>query len=311
MDQATAFVRWPGGKRRLVPRLRSGLPANVADLRYVDPFLGGGALYFDLAPKRALLSDACRPLILAYQTIADSVALDLLIARLQALQAFARPGVLRANYQHVKASINAKMKDPCAAPHLVAADFLWLNRMTFNGLWRVNSRGEFSASVDGSRVTRQITVDVVRSALLRRCSAALQGAEVLHQDFRATLAQAGAGDFVFADAPYVPSVQTTWDQKLKEWVPDRDLVGVKRTASFTGWTAGGWDTRDTADLFDGLRRAADRGAFVMATNHDAPEVRELAAMAGLRVEEVEVHRSISCNATTRGPTREVILTRTP
>ena len=292
--QASPFVRWAGGKGRLLVDLVQRLPEHHDQLRYVAPFVGGGALFFHLQPERALLGDACHPLVVTYRAL-QTVGIQSMLDRLGELADMVQVHGLRAVYATVRDNLNGKHSTGA----LLAADFVFLNRACFNGLWRVNADGHFNVAPDPSKTG----ADFVRADLLWACSVALCSADVLHQGFRATLTQAGAGDFVFADPPYVPAVDPNATPGL--------FGGATRVPSFTAYTAEGWKAQDTVDVFAGLAAARDRGAHVMATNHDAPEVRALAERHGFKVHAVEVHRSISCDSETRGATGELIITGAP
>jgi DNA adenine methylase len=284
------FLRWVGGKAQLVPELRALLPAGWRSLRYVAPFVGGGALFFALQAeleRGALLADANQDLVHAYQVVQGDVGR--LVSRLGGLSADA------ATFDRLKSQLNGRRH---RAPLKRAAALIAVNRMAFNGLYRLNGEGELNVAFDPSRED----CDLVREARLLAASATLLGAEVRCQDFRETLAEVGEGDLVYADSPYVPRVVT--DSRQLGIVPDE-------RPSFTAYTARGFSQADHLALLEGLVQARDRGAFVLASNAANPAWEALYLRAGFELHRVRVRRDVSCDAATRGLAQEVVYTGRP
>ena len=164
-----------------------------------------------------------------------------------------------------------------------AARMIYLNKTCFNGLWRVNSRGQFNVPM--GRYKNPAILDEPR---LRAASAALQGVTLDLRDFRGIADEAGAGDFVYFDPPYVP---------------------LNQTSNFTSYAADDFkeqDQRDLAAVFFALHK---RGCRVMLSNSDAPLVRELyeGIDPGVRVEEVTARRAINTDASKRGAITELVV----
>jgi DNA adenine methylase len=178
--RGTPFLKWTGGKRWLTSEIESILPARFN--RYIEPFLGGGALFFHLRPWPASLSDVNGELINAYQQVRDNV--EEVIARLSRLE--------------ICPNVYATTRDTSPRlPLAKAVRFLYLNRTAFNGIYRVNRDGNFN--VPYGCKPRTVLCD---DTLLRCASKALQRRQLLVGDFEVAIKRARAGDLVYADPPY-------------------------------------------------------------------------------------------------------------
>lgn len=290
MTAAAPFVRWVGGSQRTVDALLARCPADVAERRYVDPFLGGGALFWALRPRRALLSDACAPLMAAWRALA--VDPDGLLRELGVLEALRATQDLPGWYRLVTGLLDADGTDAERGARLIA-----VNRSCFNGLWRVNSAGRFNAALDPASAKR----DLVRADLLRGCATVLGGMDLqVHAGgWEATVSEAGAGDLVYADPPY--------DDEEDDGPPM--LLGGPVAVQGHRYTAQGWTRGDLVRLADALAKAADRGAHVVSTNNPTRFAREVFEARGFTVEVEAVNRSVSRDAATRGATGELYARR--
>jgi len=226
-------LKWAGGKRWLASS--SLLPVPDQFERYIEPFIGGGAVFFRLSPDQSILSDINPELINLYRVIRDSPeALEMLLIEHHAKHT-------RDHYYQVRANLPS---DTIAQ----AARTLYLNRTCWNGLYRVNLKGEFNVPIG----TKAAVIMEGESFAAR--SDSLQQAEILCQDFEVTLALAQEGDFVFVDPPYTVK---------------HNLNGfLKYNEKIFGWS-------DQIRLHDSIVAAADRGASVVITNADHESVREL------------------------------------
>lgn len=227
------FLKWAGGKRWFAERCMHLIP-NTFD-RYIEPFLGSGAMYFALRPEKAILSDLNDDLINCYRAVCNA---PLAITELLALY---HAGHSEEYYYKVRAN---KPEDPI----LRAAWFLYLNRTCWNGLYRVNRKNEFNVPI-GTK-----TAVVLDSDDFAASSRILCGAELENRDFEETLALAGAGDFVFVDPPY------TVKHNLNGFVKYNDKI--------FSWA-------DQVRLRDAVIEAATRGASVLVTNANHASVREI------------------------------------
>lgn len=232
--QVSPFLKWAGGKGQLLPKLLPLRPATYQ--RYIEPFLGGGALFFALAPKRALLGDCNAELITTYQVVRD-----------QPGELMQQLDVHRAN--HSKEYYYRIRAQRPTAPLEVAARLIYLNKTCFNGLYRVNRAGQFNVPM-GSYVNPQL---YDRSTLLAAAQA-LATADLQATDYLATLAAAKRGDFVYLDPPYVP---------------------LSSTAAFTSYTRRDFGERDQHALADIYRELDQRGCFVMLSNSATPLIKRL------------------------------------
>ncbi len=227
------FLKWPGGKRWLVSRYTDLFPTTMR--RYIEPFLGGGAVFFYLRPESAVLADANTELVGAYKAIrAHSRALDSLLRRFHKLH---NP---RFYYQMRSSNPRDKLHQ--------AARFLYLNRTCFNGIYRVNLNGEFNVPI-GTKTTVEYPTGYLESV-----AAALRPVEIFAADFESTIARAGPGDFVYVDPPYT--------------VMHNNNNFLKYNDVLFSW-------RDQQRLADAVRQAGSRGAMVFVSNADHASVRRL------------------------------------
>ncbi|HUP60441.1 MAG TPA: Dam family site-specific DNA-(adenine-N6)-methyltransferase [Thermoanaerobaculia bacterium] len=226
------LLKWPGGKRLLADRIVALLPQTYE--RYIEPFLGGGAVFFRLKPARALLADADPALIDCYMQIRDHPD--------DVLKVLARLKNSEADYYRIRAS------RPRTATSR-AARIIYLTNLSFNGIYRLNFRGEFNVPY-GHRPHRRPT----QPALIRAASRFLRAARLRCDDFEFTLRTARVGDVVYLDPPYT--------------VAHSNNGFIRYNARLFSWS-------DQQRLALAARRAADRGAFVVVTNADHESVRNL------------------------------------
>lgn len=270
-DNAAArpFLKWAGGKRQLLPRILALVPSRVRT--YVEPFVGGGAVFFAMATarrfERAVLGDVNGELINCYETLRDDV--EGVIAKLAPLRNTPK------DYYRVR-----KQRPERLSATARAARVIFLNRCGYNGLYRVNSGGQFN--VPFGRYARPTICDPER---LRAASRALAGVELIQGDFTSILGRRrlGADDFVYLDPPYVP---------------------ISKTASFTGY-AGGFSMDDQQRLAKLLHRLAEKGVPAVLSNSDCADTRRL--YEGLAMESLPARRAINSVASRRGPVAELLV----
>ena len=266
---AAPFLKWAGGKRQLLVHIEALLPERIDT--YFEPFLGGAAVFFRLAAggrfRRAVLADANPELVNCYQAIRDDVD-----AVIDALGEFRNN---RAQYYRVRRRDPAKL-----SPTARAARLIYLNRCGYNGLYRVNSSGQFN--VPFGRYRRPIICDEGR---LRAASAALQNADLRCDDFANTLKRVGRHDFVYLDPPYVP---------------------LSPTASFTAYAKRVFGAADQQRLADALRAMGTRKVPALLSNSDCGTTREL--YRGFdRIDRVPARRAINSVGERRGPVDELLV----
>jgi DNA adenine methylase len=231
---ATPFLKWAGGKTSLLPELMKHVPTRLR--RYHEPFVGGGAMFFAVAPRRAVLSDANGELIHCWKQVRDDVhgVLDALSVHVYD----------RARFEAVRAL------DPVRLPPAErAARFIYLNKTCFNGLWRVNRAGRFN--VPFGRYKNPTFHD---PGLLLRASCALRGVQILRGQFEVALRRAEPGEFVYLDPPYDP---------------------VSETSSFTSYTRNAFTWADQERLAAECAALDGRGVRFLLSNSATPRVRAL------------------------------------
>lgn len=266
------ILKCAGGKRKLVPTLLANMPKQYD--RYFEPFFGGGALFFALETNQAVLSDKNEELINAYRMIRTDC-----YSVMAELSQFATD---EASYR----SIRAWDRQPDfmkRSPRERAARFIYINRVGYNGLWRVNKKGQCNVPYGAYDYTNRLFYDPCKL---------LSAAEKLHYmhawldcvDFEDTLKNVTAGDFVYADPPYTP---------------------VNDTSDFTAYTANGFTDADHLRLRERLRDLDRRGAMFLLSNSDTPITRLL--YKDFHIIEVEMPRMINSKAEGRGPVKELLI----
>lgn len=269
-SKLTPFVKWAGGKRQLLPQIRARLPEQYN--RYYEPFVGGGAVAFDLLHEDALINDINKALINAYKQIRNMPEEFLVeINRLDAgMQGQKTDELGKEYYYFLREHYNDKLMKSEYDVEL-AALFVFINKHCFNGLYRVNGKGLFNVPYNNSRV---LSVDADH---IMRISQYLQKIVILEGDFEIACKGAKAGDFIFLDSPYAPLNPT----------------------SFESYTKDGFDIeshRRVARCYDELTA---RGCYCMLTNHNTELINELYGNKGYKIDVVSVKRMINSNASNR------------
>jgi DNA adenine methylase len=263
------FLKWAGGKSRLLRQYQPYLPDPATIRRYFEPFVGSAALFFHLQPARACLSDQNERLLEVYRVVQQQVE-----ALIEALRGHEN----EAGYYYRMRAQNPADLSPVAR----AARFIYLNRTCYNGLYRENSHGVFN--VPFGRYKNPKIRDPGR---LRAASQALQGVELRVADFSTAATEATAGDVVYFDPPYVP---------------------LSATSSFTAYHQAGFGEADQRRLADTFHRLAARGCRLLLSNADAPLVYELYDGRGYQLIPIQARRNINSKANGRGPIQELLIT---
>ena len=233
-QERLAFLRYPGGKQRQLPTFARHLPAaHQIEGRYIEPFLGGGAIFFSISPKQAILSDINSELIYLYRAIQnDPVGVWSIFNGLP---------VTRELYYEIRAWDTDRLDLPTRA-----ARTLYLNRTCFKGMWRHNANGDFNVGYGGPDRKQVISREILELAGRK-----LQNADLRCCDFRQMLELSGAGDFVFLDPPYRPG---------------------ERNLSHAHYQADTFSYADQVDLSEVLSAASSRGVRWVMTNTSHPDV---------------------------------------
>jgi DNA adenine methylase len=264
------FLKWAGGKTQLLPQIARFYPPRGSVDRYIEPFLGSGAVFFHVKamvePRRALLWDNNRELIDAFKAVQQDV--DQVIRLLS-----------QYREQHSKDFFLAMRGKTPSSLAAKAARLIYLNKTCFNGLYRVNSRGIFNVPFG-----RYKNPGIFNEAWLRQAAAQLAGAKIEAEDFRLLELEVKKHDFIYFDPPYHPRSKTSYFTAYT-----RDLFGQAEQEKLAA-----------------LYRALDRkGCLLMLSNSDTPLVRELYKNFDIR--EVSARRSINSRADRRGPICELVV----
>jgi DNA adenine methylase len=262
--KGSPFLKWAGGKTELLRELESRVPKSYGT--YWEAFIGGGALFFRLAPMSGVISDANEELINCYLAVRNN--LDELISRLKKFP------VNKEHFLKLRKIQPWELDDVGRAARLI-----YLNKTCFNGLYRVNQRGEFNVPFGDYKNPR-----VFDPEILEADSKALKKAEVICRDFRHLLYKAQPGDFIYFDPPYHP---------------------LSETSSFTSYSEAPFEEREQRALAQVFKALSERDCKVMLSNSDTPKIRSL--YKTFNIDEVQVSRAINCKGDGRGKITELII----
>lgn len=270
---AKPFLKWAGGKQRLLAQYEEFFPDRPA--RYFEPFVGGGAVFFHFwntgrLPENVYLFDNNRELINAYRVVRDDLEalLDLLAIHKEYHGKEYYYRIRKLDRQDVELSDVER-----------AARTIYLNKTCYNGLYRVNQKGQFNVPIGRYKNPR-----IRDEESLRAAGAALQGVHVEARDFRSVVEPAQAGDFFYFDPPYDP---------------------LSKTANFTSYTAGDFDDEDQRDLARVFTQLTEKGCLCMLSNSCTAFIRRL--YEDFRIETVSASRAISSDPNGRGSVQEVVV----
>ena len=259
------FVKWAGGKRQLIPQIRERMPEKYNN--YYEPFVGGGAVLFELQPANALINDINKALINTYNIICNEA--DAFLEAVNRLdEEMWEDG--KKYYYSVREHYNDKLMKSEYDVEL-AALFVFINKHCFNCLYRVNGKGLFNVPYNNSRRTS------ADENVIREVSKYLKGVKIINGDFEEACKDAKKGDFVFIDSPYAPLNPTSFESYTKEGF---DIESHKRVAK----------------LYDELTA---RGCYCMLTNHNTELINELYGNKGYKIDVVSVKRMINSDASNR------------
>lgn len=264
------FVKWAGGKRQLLPQIKERMPKKYN--YYYEPFVGGGAVTFELLPANALINDINKALINAYRQICNVPEAFLeAVNKLDSEMLEKRTEDLGKEYYYfLREHYNDKLMKAEYDVEL-AALFVFINKHCFNGLYRVNGKGLFNVPYNNNR---RVSVD---EKAIMGISEYLQGVTIMDGDFEIACKDAKKGDFVFIDSPYAPLNPTSFESYTKEGF---DIESHQRLAR----------------LFDELTA---KGCYCMLTNHNTELINELYGSKGYIIDVVSVKRMINSDASNR------------
>src|SRR3989344_5620862 len=271
-DLPKPFLQWVGGKREMIKQYKDFIPKTFN--KYWEPFLGGGALYFHLGPKPAVINDNNPELVKTYAAVRDNPEeiIDLL---LQFKRKHSKELYIAVRSIDRKLDILKDLKN-----YEVAARMIYLNQTRFNGVYRLNKSGQYNVPI-GSSLNRVIC----DPEAIRKASAALKTASLQCEDFEKHLGGAKKNDFVYLDPPYVP---------------------ISEYSDFTRYTKEKFYKRDQIRLSEIVKELDARGCYVMLSNSSANLVKELYSQFNIHV--VRSGRNLNSKKERRGKIAELLIT---
>jgi DNA adenine methylase len=273
LRNAKPFLKWAGGKQQLLSQFEAYFPSSFE--RYVEPFIGGGAVFFYLwdtkrLPDHAFLFDTNAELINTYRVVKQN------IDRLVELLSVHQHKHCKDYYYNVR---NWDREEIALSDVGRAARMIYLNKTCYNGLYRVNRKGQFNVPMGKYKHPAIFQEDALRAA-----HRALEYAWLDVRDFREVLNMAQAGDFFYFDPPYHP---------------------LSETARFTNYTAGSFGDDDQRDLAQVFAELDAKGCLCMLSNSYTPLIHDL--YKNFRVETVQANRNINSKTSARGSIKEVLV----
>lgn len=274
MLKGKPFVKWAGGKRQVINELKKYVPNEFNT--YYEPFIGGGALLFELSPKRAVINDSNKELMNVYEVLCDDKKFNKMCRVLNDYEA----NHSEEFYYEIRNKDREKQKFSRLADYTRAARTIYLNKACFNGLYRVNSKNEFNVpfgkkekvnTYDGGNlitVSNYLTMNDIK---------------ILSVDFEEAVRDAKKGDFVYFDPPY-----------------DSD------TGTFNSYTEEGFGKEEQRRLARVFKELDERGVYVMLSNHNTLLVNEMYKDYNIHI--IEAKRNINSKGNKRGKVEELIIT---
>jgi DNA adenine methylase len=270
------YLKWAGGKRQLLQVIKTFLPVHTEEYVYYEPFVGAGAVFFDLMPKKAVINDFNSQLILTYKTIKNNV--DELISLLYMHQ--------RNNSKEYYYNIRAQDRDlghfKVLSDVEKSARLIFMNKTCFNGLYRVNSQGLFNVPYGTYKNPKICEESVLRSISLYLNN---NNIEMLNDDFSIATKNANSTSFVYFDPPYHSA----------------------DNSNFTGYQAGGFGENEQIRLRDNYLELTERGAKCLLSNSDTDFIREIYGDKRCYIFTIQAKRLINSNSSKRGEVNEVLI----
>ena len=274
MLKGKPFVKWAGGKRQILDKLIKYVPEDFNT--YYEPFVGGGALFFELSPKNAVINDSNEELINVFRCIKDEEKLTKMCNELNHHEA----NHSEEYYYKIRNIDRDKNKFNRLSDYKRAARTIYLNKACFNGLYRVNSKGEFNVPFG-----KKLKVNTYEGQNIGIIHAYLNfnNIQILSIDFEEAVKDAKEGDFIYFDPPY-----------------DSD------TSTFNSYTEDGFSKDEQIRLSNVFKNLSDRGCYVMLSNHNTILINEL--YKDFYIHKITAKRNINSNGKKRGKVEEVIIT---
>jgi DNA adenine methylase len=264
------ILKWVGGKRQLMKEIISMFPRDYRDRAYHEPFFGSGAVFFKVGPRKGSINDINPRLINFYRVVRD---------RPEAMIEHAR------NYPYEKEAyyrLRQRFNEDDLDDVEEAALFLYLNKTCYNGLYRVNSNGEFNVPFG-----RYKNPTIVNLRKIMRASKALKNIEILNQDFSYVTNLAEQGDVCYLDPPYEP---------------------VSDTANFTSYSRDGFNTLEQERLRDTCVKLDEKGVIFVLSNSYTDLIKDLYTDERFNIDVVQARRNVNSKSDRRGEVDEVLIT---
>lgn len=266
------MLKWVGGKRQLLSDITPMINRKCSV--YVEPFIGGGAVLFNLQPKNAIINDYNKELINVYKTVRDN--LDELVELLKIHE-----DKNSSDYYYEIRALDRENEFNHMSSVEKAARIIYLNKTCYNGLYRVNSAGQFN-----SPYGRYKNPNIVNEPVLRAISKYFNTNDIKinNGDYKDVLKGLDTGAFVYLDPPYMP---------------------ISSSSSFTGYTEGGFNYSSQVELKEECDKLTEQGIRFVQSNSDCPEIREL--YRNYKIKTVKAKRAINSVAKKRGEINEVLI----
>ena len=268
------FLKWAGGKRQLISIIKEFLPVKYT--QYYEPFVGAGAVLFSIQPKKTVINDTNSELINCYQVIKENPE-ELLVLCQKHKEKNSK------EYYYKLRALDRGDDFKTLSPEERAARMIYLNKTCFNGLFRVNSSGQFN--VPYGNYSNPCIAD---PAVIRAVSTYLNQAKVriLEGDFERAITKCQKGAFIYFDPPYHP---------------------ISDTSSFTGYSMNGFGEKEQIRLRDTCNKLSDRGCQVLLSNSNAEFIRSLYNDSRYKIVEVKANRAINAVGSKRGQISELLI----
>lgn len=274
MIKGKPFVKWAGGKRQIVDKLLMYAPDEFNT--YYEPFVGGGALLFELSPKKAVINDSNKELINVYNVLRNEEKFKKMCSILNTYE--------KNNSEEFYYELRNKDRNKSSFDRLSdykrAGRTIYLNKACFNGLYRVNSKNEFN--VPFGKKTRINTYDIGNLITVSNYLT-MNDIKILNVDFEDSVKDAQKGDFIYFDPPY-----------------------DSETSIFNSYTEDGFGKEEQRRLAKVYKELSNKGCYVMLSNNNTTLIKELYKDFNIHI--IEAKRSINSNGKKRGKVEEVIIT---
>lgn len=266
------FLKWVGGKRQLIPEIKKILPRGILSQSYYEPFIGGGALFFELQPRRAVINDSNEELINVYRVIKDNPTelIEDLKKHKNTAEYFYQ--IRAMDRQPLFAKLNNIER---------ASRVIYLNKTCYNGLYRVNSAGEFNSPFGKNR-----NPNIVNEPVIKAVSNYLNTAEIqiLNNDYQLVLQNIPANSFVYLDPPYHP---------------------ISDSSNFTGYVKGGWSEKDQIRLRDVCDDMNRKGIKFLLSNSASDFIKDI--YSAYHIHQVRANRFVNSVSSKRGQINEFLI----